>query len=53
MESAAPESLAPALASVGLDEADQGRLLRTFNGWAPPFRAASTVRLPDPRRRTT
>ena len=50
-ESSMPESLAPALAAVGMDEADQGRFLRTFNAWAEPFRSASTVRLPDPHRR--
>ncbi len=52
MESAAPGALAPTLAGLGMDDADIGRLLRTFNGWAEPFRSASEVRLPVPQRRT-
>ena len=52
-ESAAPDSLAPALADAGMVPVDVGRFLRTFNAWAEPFRSASAVRLPDPRRRPT
>ena len=46
--SAAPEALTPTLRALGTSEADVGRLLRTFNGWAEPFRSESEARLPLP-----
>ena len=52
MESAAPDALAPALHGAGMDDADVGRFLHTFNAWAEPFRTAGAVRLADPTRRS-
>lgn len=48
MESAAPAALTPTLGALGTSDADIGRLLRTFNAWAEPFRSESEARLPLP-----
>ncbi|MET0728057.1 MAG: oxidoreductase [Acidimicrobiales bacterium] len=48
METPQPAALVPALTRLGMEDADVGRVFRTFHAWADDFRSASEVLLPTP-----
>ena len=48
METPQPAALVPALTRLGMEDADVGRVFRTFHAWADDFRSTSEVLLPTP-----